>query len=125
MVHVLRAAGIPVVASFVLAGGALTGKYRSGSDRSEAARGGRVAARLDDPSLRPALSAGERLHALAAEVGTTPAAMAIAYTLSNPDVASVLFGATSPAQLLQNAAAPALLSSMDADLLARLRQIGS
>ena len=124
MVHMLRAGGIPVVASFVLAGGALTGKYRSGDERSGQASGGRVAARLHDPSLRPALSAGEQLRALADEAGTTPAAMAIAWTLSNPDVASVLFGATSPAQVLQNAAAPDLLSSMDADLLARLRQIG-
>ena len=118
MVAVLRASRIPVVASAVLAGGALTGKYAS------TGTAGRVSTRLDDPRLRRALEAGEQLRALAARVGAAPAAMAIAYALSNPDVASVLFGATSAAQVVENASAVELQSSMDDALLRELRQIG-
>jgi aryl-alcohol dehydrogenase-like predicted oxidoreductase len=123
MVEVLRAARISVVASAVLASGALTGKYAASRSASERTTG-RVADRLDDPRLRPALEAGEQLRGLAQRVGGAPAAMAIAYALSNPDVASVLFGATSAEQVLENASAPELLSSMDDALLADLRQIG-
>jgi aryl-alcohol dehydrogenase-like predicted oxidoreductase len=118
MVEVLRGSRIPVIASAVLAGGALTGKYAS----KEAT--GRVANRLEEPRVQRALGPGERLRALAERIGAKPAALAIAYTLSNPDVASVLFGATSPAQVLDNVSAPALLASMDDGQLSELRQIG-
>src|ERR1700730_1490132 len=118
MVEVLRGSRIPVIASAVLAGGALTGKYASKEAK------GRVANRLEEPRVRRALEPGERLRALAERIGAKPAALAIAYTLSNPDVASVLFGATSPAQVLDNVSAPALLASMDDEQLAQLRQIG-
>jgi aryl-alcohol dehydrogenase-like predicted oxidoreductase len=124
MAEVLRGSGIPVVASAVLAGGALTGKYASNESTSTETRAGRVSNRLEDPVLRPALEAGEHLGTLAERVGAAPAALAIAFTLSNPQVASVLFGATSAAQVLENGSAPNLLSSMDDDLLAELRQIG-
>jgi len=118
MVDVLRASQVSVVASAVLAGGALTGKYAS----TEAT--GRVSNRLDDPRLQQALEAGKQLRALAERVGMAPAAMAIAYALSNPDVASVLFGATSAAQVVDNASAAELLSAMDDALLKELCQIG-
>jgi aryl-alcohol dehydrogenase-like predicted oxidoreductase len=118
MVEVLRGSRIPVIASAVLAGGALTGKYASTEAK------GRVADRLDEPRVRRALGPGEQVSALAQRIGAKPAALAIAYTLSNPDVASVLFGATSPAQVLDNATAPALLSALDDEQLAELRQIG-
>jgi aryl-alcohol dehydrogenase-like predicted oxidoreductase len=117
MVEVLRRSGISVVASAVLAGGALTGKYAS-----EAASG-RLAGQRDDRRLETALDAGRRLRWLAERVGTTPAALAIAYTLANPDVASVLFGATSPAQVREDVSAVDVLPSMDDALLAELRQI--
>ena len=118
MVEVLRRGSIPVVASAVLAGGALTGKYAS----EEAT--GRVAGQRDDPRLRGAFEAGGQLSSLADEAGTTPAALAIAFTLANPQVASVLFGATTPAQVRENVSAAALAASMDDNLLAKLRQIG-
>jgi L-glyceraldehyde 3-phosphate reductase len=123
MVEVLRGSGIPVIASAVLAGGALTGKYTPNKDASKETKG-RVANRLEEPRVRRALGPGERLRALAERIGAKPAALAIAYTLSNPDVASVLFGATSPAQVLDNVTAPALLASMDDEQLAELRRIG-
>ncbi len=98
MTTALEASGAGVVASFVMAGGVLTGKY----DTSET---GRAAAEIDDPRHAAARETGARLRALAAEIGTTPAALAIAFALANLAVTSVLFGATSPAQIEQNAAA--------------------
>jgi aryl-alcohol dehydrogenase-like predicted oxidoreductase len=98
MAAALEASGAGVVASFVMAGGVLTGKYDTGET-------GRAAGEIDDPRYTAARETGARLRTLAADTGTTPAALAIAFALANPAVTSVLFGATSPAQIEQNVAA--------------------
>jgi aryl-alcohol dehydrogenase-like predicted oxidoreductase len=118
MAGALRAGGIGVVASFCLAGGVLSGKYRS-----EGATG-RAARTLDQPRVSPAVRAARELAAMAGRLGTTAAALALAFPLANPAVASVLFGATSPEQVRDNCAATSLLGRLDAADLASLRRIG-
>jgi aryl-alcohol dehydrogenase-like predicted oxidoreductase len=98
MTAALEASRAGLVASFVMAGGVLTGKYGAGGS-------GRAAAEIDDPRLAAARERGERLRELANELGFSPAALAIAFALAHPAVASVLFGATSPAQIAENVAA--------------------
>ena len=63
------------------------------------------AAEIEDPRYAAARAHGGRVRALAAELGTSPSALAIAFALANPAVTSVLFGATSGAQIQENAAA--------------------
>lgn len=99
MTAALEASGAGVVASFVMAGGVLTGKYETGATT------GRAAGQLDDPRYAAARKRGRRLRTVAQEVGVSPAALAIAFALGNPAVASVLFGATSPAQIAENVTA--------------------
>ena len=99
MTTALEASGAGVVASFVMAGGVLTGKYDT-----DAARG-RAAGQLEDPRYAVAREQGRRLRAVAEEVEVSPAALAISFALANPAVASVLFGATSPAQIAENVTA--------------------
>jgi L-glyceraldehyde 3-phosphate reductase len=84
-----------VIASFVLAGGALTGKYADGAS-------GRLSDALESPHYAAALEEASRLRARASELGTTPAALAIAFALHAPRVTSVLVGATSPSQVHEN-----------------------
>ncbi len=98
MTAALEASGAGVVASFVMAGGVLTGKYDAGAT-------GRAADELETPRAAAARERGRRLRALGDELGASPAALAIAFALANPVVASVLFGATSPAQIEQNVGA--------------------
>jgi aryl-alcohol dehydrogenase-like predicted oxidoreductase len=104
MKEALALCGASVVASYVLAGGILTGKYLSPG------ASGRMAEQLDAPQWEEAVAVADELHARAAEEGTTPAALAIAFALSNPDVATVLFGATTPEQVRENARAVELVS---------------
>jgi L-glyceraldehyde 3-phosphate reductase len=104
MKEALALCGASVVASYVLAGGILTGKYL------EAGARGRMAEQLDAPQWEEAVAVADELHARAAEEGTTPAALAIAFALSNPDVATVLFGATTPEQVRENVRAVELVS---------------
>ncbi len=75
-----------VVASFVLAGGALTGKYPGE---------GRLSGELESPRYAAALREAERLRAS----GVDPTAAAIEFAVRAPRVATVLVGATSPEQV--------------------------
>jgi aryl-alcohol dehydrogenase-like predicted oxidoreductase len=111
----LRAGGVAVVASSVLASGALTGKYAAPG------AAGRLAGHLDRPRHQAALRAAERLGAMARELGTSPAALAIAFALANPLVGSVLFGATTPGQVAANLEAVELAGRLDAGQLEALR----
>jgi aryl-alcohol dehydrogenase-like predicted oxidoreductase len=101
----LERGGIGLVAAYVLAGGTLTGKYASRA-------GGRA---TDDPS--PVAARGKeiavRLAALAAEWDVPTAHLAFAYALDHPHLATVLFGATSAAQVRSNVAAVATYQSLD------------
>ena len=118
MIAALAACGAPVVASYVLAGGVLTGKYANDPTA------GRWAGTLDDPYVvRSAAVAGE-LAQLARDLDTTPASLAIAFALTNPSVATVLFGATSPRQVAENVAALELARGLDHAHVAVLTEIG-
>ncbi len=117
MVAALELCDASVVASYTLAGGLLSGKYAKGA-------GGRMAQEKDDPRWAGALRAADALQDLAVELETTPATLAIAWALNNPTVATVLFGATTPQQIAENAQAPALLERLDEEHLARLEAIG-
>jgi aryl-alcohol dehydrogenase-like predicted oxidoreductase len=119
MARALDACSAPVVASFVLAGGVLSGKYESGRPF------GRAAGALADPRYARAAQVARDLGELAREVDATPAALAIAFAFDNPRVGIVLFGATSPEQLRQNAAAVEVADRLDEAQWARLRAIGS
>jgi len=104
MVEALALCEASVVASYVLAGGILSGKYlASGAS-------GRMADQLDAPQWDEAVAVADELRARAAEEGTTPAALAIAFALSNPGVATVLFGATTPEQVRENVRAAELVT---------------
>jgi aryl-alcohol dehydrogenase-like predicted oxidoreductase len=116
MEDALRAVDASVVASFTLAGGALTGKYAD-PDVS-----GRLADRREGERLQTAFRAGERLRGIADELGTTPSRLAIAFALANPLVASALFGSTTPDQVEDNIRALELLERIDEADLARLRE---
>ena len=93
--------GVGILPFFPLANGLLTGKYRRNSAPS--------GTRLTD--LKPALlesapwDAVEALAAFGDERGLTMVEVAFGWLLSRPAVASVIAGATSPAQVAANAAA--------------------
>jgi aryl-alcohol dehydrogenase-like predicted oxidoreductase len=117
MGRALGACGAPVVASYALAGGLLTGKY----DTDPAA--GRAAGTLDQPANVAAMAAARRLAELARTLDTAPATLAVAFALAHPSVVSVLFGATSPAQVGENVAALDLFDRLEPAHLAALAAV--
>ena len=118
MLAALALGGARVVASASLEYGALSGKYASAQAR------GRIAQEVHDPSYGAARAAAVELVALAARVGAAPATLAYAFALSHPAVASVVFGATHPEQVAENAAAADLAGRLDASDLAVLSGVG-
>ncbi|MEY3138561.1 MAG: hypothetical protein RL580_2293, partial [Pseudomonadota bacterium] len=85
---------IGVISHSALAGGFLTGKYRSAADLGKSVRGARMGAWLDAQGLR-LLGV---LDELAAAYGATPAAIAIAWVLSR-GVTAPIASATDVSQL--------------------------
>ncbi|MCL7715642.1 aldo/keto reductase [Stenotrophomonas mori] len=119
-------AGLGTTVWSPLASGLLTGKYNDGIAADS---------RLGQPSLgwlQPAvlgepaddrLGKVRRFTALAAELGESPAQLAIAWCLRNPRVSSVILGASRVAQLEENLRALTLLERHGEDTWARLEAV--
>jgi voltage-dependent potassium channel beta subunit len=106
-----------------LASGMLTGKYLDGvpSDSRLDLRDYRWLERSVFGGERDArLARVRRFLELARELGAPAAALAIAWCLKNPNVTSVILGATSTAQLAQNLGALDWLERLDAATQARI-----
>ena len=106
-----------------LASGLLTGKYAAGipADSRLATPGYEwLQKKVQGEEGATALARAQRFTASAAELGVDPAPLAIAWCLSNPNVSSVLLGATKPEQLAQNLRALDLLPLLDTATKARI-----
>ena len=113
--------GIGQIVFSPLAQGVLTGKYRPGQpppsgSRATSANGSDfISDLLSDEVLEPV----QEFAALARAAGHTPAAVALAWVLSNPNVSAAIVGATRPGQLEENVRAldvdlePELIRAMD------------
>jgi len=103
-----------------LASGLLTGKYRDGipEDSRGALPGyGWLAKRLVDPA---AIGKVENLRPIADELGCSIAQLALAWCASNPNVSTVITGASRPSQVLENFAAIDVLARLDDEIVARI-----
>jgi aryl-alcohol dehydrogenase-like predicted oxidoreductase len=102
LVPLCGAYNIGILPFFPLAGGFLTGKYRQGQPPPAGARlaaGSAMASRWLTEANFDLL---ERLEGFAARRDHTVGELAIAWLLANPQVSSVIAGATSPEQVKAN-----------------------
>jgi aryl-alcohol dehydrogenase-like predicted oxidoreductase len=107
-----RELGIGFVPYYPLASGLLTGKYHHGRPPPQGSRWAAAEAMAEGTWVSPGVEASQavfglvdRLAAYAAERGRSLLDLAIAGLASQPGVASVIAGATTPAQVRANAAA--------------------
>jgi aryl-alcohol dehydrogenase-like predicted oxidoreductase len=114
----LEATGASLVASASLAGGALTGKYAEGAS-------GRLSAEPAEGPRARELVIGAALREPARRLRTTPATLAIAFTLIHPCSASTLIGATSPAQIDDALAAVELAGRLGPEEVSALRALAA
>ncbi len=115
--------GVGIMVWSPLAGGLLSGKYRRGRPHPPGSR------HLTDWGEPPIRDEGrlydivEALVAIAQERDTTPAAVALAWLLGRPAVATLVIGARSEEQLAANLAAADL--QLGAEDCARLEQVSA
>jgi voltage-dependent potassium channel beta subunit len=106
-----------------LASGLLTGKYNEGipPDSRGAVKGYEW--------LQDRLTASDRLKVvralspIAAEMGCTLAQMALAWCLKNPNVSTVITGASRPAQVVENMKALDVVPKLDTTVMARIEAV--
>jgi aryl-alcohol dehydrogenase-like predicted oxidoreductase len=116
--------GISQVVWSPIAQGVLTGKYKPGEQppagsRATDEKGG--ANSISRWMRDDVLERVQQLRPLADEAGLSMAALAVAWTLQNDNVATAIIGASRPEQVADNAAAAGV--TLDADLLAKIDEI--
>lgn len=107
-----------------LASGALTGKYVDGvPEGSRASLPGYAWLRehmVESERGAQRMAAVRRFLPIAEELGCTPSQLAIAWCLLNPNVSTVILGASRPEQLDENLAAAEWVERLTADVRGRL-----
>ena len=116
LLPVVEQYGIGVIPYFSLAAGFLTGKYRSKQDAAGKARGAMVEKYLNDHGF----AVLDALDAVAAELHSTPARVALAWLIAKPGVTAPIASATSLdhlkdlAESTQLKLPPAAIAKLDA-----------
>ena len=116
LLPVVEQYGIGVIPYFSLAAGFLTGKYRSKQDAAGKARGAMVEKYLNDHGF----AVLDALDAVAAELHSTPARVALAWLIAKPGVTAPIASATSLGHLKDLAEStqlklpPAAIAKLDA-----------
>ncbi len=103
-----------------LASGLLTGKYNDGippGTRGTLKGYEWLAERLTDPAK---IAAAKRLAPIAADLGCTLAQMSLAWCLKNPNVSTVITGASRASQVVENMKAQAVVPKLTPDVMARI-----
>jgi aryl-alcohol dehydrogenase-like predicted oxidoreductase len=109
-----------------LAGGLLTGKYDGGTPP-----GTRVSLpgyewlreRYEGPEAEIRIEKVRRLRSVADGLGITPAQLALAWCLKNPNVSSVITGASRPAQVVENMKALEAVGRLSPEIMERIETI--
>ena len=114
--------GISQIVWSPVAQGVLTGKYPPGAALPEGSRALSGDANFMSRLLRDeVLGPVAEFAALVKESGLTPATVAIAWVLRNPNVASAIIGASRPEQVVENV--KALDVELDDDLVAAIDKV--
>jgi aryl-alcohol dehydrogenase-like predicted oxidoreductase len=127
LIPMARTMGLGVTPYSPLGGGVLSGKYSRADLTATSADAGDSNRKSFNAGLgmvtERTLAIADVVREVAAEVGHTPAQVALAWTLQNPGVAAPVVGARTPEQLAGNLGA--LEVDFTADQLARLDKVSA
>ena len=109
-----------------LASGLLTGKYNSGDPggtRISLPNYEWLREQFETDEARRRLAKVKELAKVAADLGTTLPQLALAWCLKNPNVSSVLTGASKPEQVKENMKAGEVVDKLDVAVMTRIESI--
>ena len=109
-----------------LASGLLTGKYNDGipeGSRSTTAGYEWLRSRLEGPEAEAQIEKVKQLTPIAEDLGCTMAQLAIAWCLANPNVSTVITGASRAEQVTENMKAMEVYEKLTPEVLDRIEEI--
>jgi voltage-dependent potassium channel beta subunit len=109
-----------------LAGGLLSGKYEKGippGTRASLPGYAWLRERFEGAGAEAKIENVRRLRKVAVELGMTPAQLALAWCLKNPNVSSVITGASRPEQVVENMKAGEAAERLTAEIMERIETI--
>ena len=109
-----------------LAGGLLTGKYNDGvpeDSRGDLEGYEWLRSRYDSDEARTQIAKVRRLAPTADELGCSLAQLALAWCLTNPNVSTVITGASRPEQVTENMAAMEIVEKLTPEVLETIEGI--
>ncbi len=109
-----------------LASGLLTGKYNDGvpeGSRLALPEYGWLRKRLMGAGWDEKLATVRTLQEIADELGATLSQLALAWCLMNPDVSTVITGASRPEQVRENMQALDVVAKLDDDVMVRIEEV--
>ena len=106
-----------------LASGILTNKYKDGLKDDYRLNRDELNWLRDMNVVDDKLKRVSRMAALAGDLGCTPAQLAIAWCLKNPNVSTVILGASKVLQLEENLKAPAVCGKLTDEIMQQLEDI--
>ncbi len=124
---IYRTVGLGLTTWSPLASGLLTGKYNDGTappgSRATVEGYGWLAERLVGEQARPRIEKVRRLEPIAADLRCSLAQLALAWCLRNPNVSSVIMGASRREQVEENLGALAVAARIDDEVLERIEEV--
>ncbi len=124
--HLYRTIGLGTTIWSPLASGLLTGKYNEGiPEGSRLSLPGYewLRQRFQGEAFEKKVAAVKRLADIAKEVGCTLAQLAIAWCLKNPNVSTVITGASKPQQVRENMHALEVVPKLTDEVMAKIEEI--
>ena len=126
LAHLYREIGLGTTIWSPLASGLLTGKYNNGipaGTRVTMSGYEWLREEFEKESTRQNIEKVKRLMPLADELGCTMAQLALAWCLKNPNVSTVITGASRPQQVVENMKALDVVAKLNDDVMARIEKI--
>lgn len=124
--HLYRTIGLGTTIWSPLASGLLTGKYNEGiPEGSRLSLPGYewLRQRFQGEAFERKVAAIKRLAGVAEELGCTLAQLAIAWCLKNPNVSTVITGASKPQQVRENMQALEVVPKLTAEVMEKIEEI--
>mgnify|MGYP000508475019 FL=1 len=124
--HLYRTIGLGTTIWSPLASGLLTGKYNEGiPEGSRLSLPGYewLRQRFQGEAFERKVAAIKRLAGVAKELGCTLAQLAIAWCLKNPNVSTVITGASKPEQVRENMQALEVVPKLTAEVMEKIEEI--
>lgn len=124
--HLYRTIGLGTTIWSPLASGLLTGKYNEGiPEGSRLSLPGYewLRQRFQGEAFEKKVAAVKRLAGIAQELGCTLAQLALAWCLKNPNVSTVITGASKPEQVRENMRALEVVPKLTDEVMAKIEEI--